>query len=122
MGKFLLSRFADILMLTHLIWVVLLLGGTVYVFFHPEYIQWHLTIVSLTLLANLFLGHCPLTKWEEKMRRHSNPDFQYHESFAATYIDRAFGLKLTENEVTYLLFGIKFFSYLASIGIFMVRR
>lgn len=107
---------ADFLLLIHLVWIVVLLGGTVYVFFSRDYIKYHLIIVSGTLLFNLVLGGCPLTWWEEKYRKLWDPRTYYHpNSFAVTYVHRMFGRDITPQQVNWALIGVKVFSYMSSL-------
>lgn len=121
MKKFTFKAVADILMLTHIAWIILLIGGTIYIFFNPAYIQWHLTIITLTLLANLFLGYCPITNIEEKLRKSIDPSFSYNDSFAATLIKKIFGIKMSSNDVLLMMTLIKFLSYSVSIIIALTR-
>lgn len=107
---------ADVLLVIHLVWIAILLGGTFYIFFNNGYIKYHLIIVSGTLLFNLFLGGCPLTWWEEKYRKMWDPRTFYHpNSFLTTYIHRVFRRDITPQQVNWILVGIKIFSYSASV-------
>ena len=107
---------ADALLVIHLIWIVILLGGTFYIFFNRGYVKYHIIIVSGTLLFNLFLGGCPLTWWEERARKIWDPRTYYHpNSFAVTYVHRLFGHDITPQQVNWALIGIKVFSYTSSV-------
>ncbi len=116
MGKLGYKILADVLLVIHIIWIVVLLGGTFYIFWNRDYTKYHLIIVSGTLLFNLFLGGCPLTWWEEKARKIWDPRTYYHpNSFLTTYVHRMFGRDITSQQVNWVLVGIKIFSYTASI-------
>ena len=113
---------ANLLVMAHFLWIVLLVGGTVFVFYNPWYFYWHLTIVTGTLLLNLFLGYCPLTLWEEKARRKIKPDFDHNGSFIATYIEKITGIKISERQMLTIIGWIKFGVYVASITVFLVKK
>ncbi|MBI4160335.1 MAG: DUF2784 family protein [Candidatus Yanofskybacteria bacterium] len=107
---------ADFLLALHLIWIGVLLGGTIYIFFNKSYITTHIIIVSGTLLFNLFLGGCPLTWWEEKVRKVWDPRSYYHpNSFLVTYVHRVWKKEITPQQVNWVLVAIKVFSYMASV-------
>lgn len=107
---------ADVLLVIHLAWIAILLGGTFYIFFNNGYIKYHLIIVSGTLLFNLFLGGCPLTWWEEKYRKMWDPRTYYHtNSFLVTYVHKIWSKDITPQQVNWTLTGIKIFSYTASV-------
>ncbi len=107
---------ADFLLLLHILWIVLLVGGTVFMIYHRWYAVYHLIIVSGTLLFNLFLGGCPLTWWEIKYRKLWNPNADYQEnSFAATYARKIFRVNMTPHQATWVLILIKITSYYISV-------
>ena len=113
---------ANFLVVGHFLWIVLLIGGTGFVFYNTWYFHWHLTIVSATLLLNLFLGYCPLTFWEEKMRRKIKPDFNHNGSFIATYIEKITGIIISERQMLAIIAWIKFGVYVASITVFLIKK
>lgn len=107
---------ADLLLMIHLGWIVILLGGTFYIFFNNSYVKYHLIIISGTLFFNLFLGGCPLTWWEERYKRLWDPRTYYHpNSFLVTYIHKVFGRSITPQQINWTLIGIKTFSFIVSI-------
>ncbi len=107
---------ADFLLLLHILWIVLLVGGTVFMVYYRWYAVYHLIIVTGTLLFNLFLGGCPLTWWEEKYRKLWNPNTDYHEnSFVTTYARKIFRIKITPRQATWVLILIKITSYYISV-------
>ena len=116
MAKIRYKIIADFLLFLHILWIILLAGGTVFIFYHRWYITYHLSFITGTLLLNLFLGGCPLTWWEEKCRKTWNPDTIYHSnSFFATYSDRIFGIELTSRQATLILTSAKAASYIISL-------
>lgn len=113
---------ADLLVAAHFLWIVLLVGGTIYTFYNTRYFHWHLTIVSATLLFNLFLGYCPLTFWEERARKKINPNFDHNGSFIGTYIGKITGVRISERRMLAIIAWIKFGVYVASITVFLVKK
>lgn len=114
--------FANLLVAAHFLWIALLIGGTVFTFYNLWYFYWHLLIVTGTLLLNLFLGYCPLTSWEENVRKKINPGFDHNGSFVATYIHKIFGIRFSEKTMLVIIAWIKFGVYVASITVFLVKR
>ena len=117
MKKYRYKLIADILLMSHILWVFVLVGGTFFFIYNPWYIPYHIGIVSGTLLLNLVLGGCPLTWWEERYRRSWDPGVpSYENSFVATQLKRILGIELTAGQVNWLLFGIKAISYYLAIA------
>jgi len=113
---------ANLFVAAHFLWITILIGGTIFVFYNPWYFYWHLTIVTATLLLNLFLGYCPLTSWEEKTRRKFDGDFDHNGSFIGTYIEKIAGIKISERQMLTIIAWIKFGVYAASITVFLVKK
>lgn len=113
---------ANLLVAAHFLWIALLIGGTVFVFYEPWYFYWHLTIVSATLLLNLLLGYCPLTSWEEKARKKFNPGFDHNGSFIATYLGKVTGVRISERRMLAIIACIKFGVYVVSITVFLLKK
>ena len=115
-GKIGYKILADFLVVIHLAWIAVLLGGTFYIFWNGSYVKYHLILVSGTLLFNLFLGGCPLTWWEEKVRKNWDPRTYYHpNNFLVTYVHKVWSKDITPQQVNWALIGIKVFSYSASV-------
>jgi len=113
---------ADGLLILHFAWVILLIGGTIYLIYNRWYIPYHLTIVTGTLLLNLALGGCPLTWWEEEYRKAWNPKTEpYDNSFVATHLRRFTGLNITPRQVNWMFFGLKAAAYYVSISLLIAR-
>ena len=114
---------ADFLLLLHLLWIVLLVGGTVFMIYNRWYVIYHLIIVTGTLLFNLFLGGCPLTWWEIKYRKLWDSNADYHEnSFAATYARKIFGINIMPHQATWVLILIKIASYYIAVTLLVLRN
>jgi hypothetical protein len=123
MGKLRNKIIADFLFALHVLWIALLIGGTIFMVYHHWYAMYHIVIVTGTLLFNLALGGCPLTRWEEKYRKRHNPDTYYHpNSFVATYAKRFLGLNVTMKQVNWLLILIKIASYYTAATLIVLRH
>ena len=84
-----MSKFAArTIFIIHFVWTLAIMLGTVFIFFAKWYLPWHLGIVTGTLAINLWLKHCPLTTWEENIRRKLDPAFTYHHSFTSTILQK----------------------------------
>jgi hypothetical protein len=107
---------ADFLLLLHLLWMMLLAGGTVFIFYDRWYIIYHLMFITGTALLNLLFGGCPLTWWEEKYRKAWNPNTSYqHDSFFATYAGKLLRIDITPRQANRFLVFAKIISYSLSI-------
>lgn len=104
-------------MAAHFIWMGVLIFGIFYILYpeHKWYIPWHLVIVTGTVLINLYLGYCPLTVWEEKLRKIGNPEIDFRNSFLGTYIQYILGIRIEKNPLFWITFSVKVASYLISI-------
>lgn len=104
MFRFRYKVIADFLLFSHVLWIVLLIGGAVFIIHHRWYAIYHLVIVSGALLFNLFLGSCPLTRLEERYRKLWDPKTDYHKnSFTITYTRKIFRINLTPKQATWTL-------------------
>jgi len=83
---------ADFLFVIHSLWIILLVGGTVFIFYNRWYIPYHLSFIGGTAFLNLLFRGCPLTWLEKKYRRAWNQDISYPHSFMATYAEKIFGI------------------------------
>lgn len=83
---------ADFLVIIHILWIVLLMGGTVFIFYNRWYIPYHLTIIGGTAFFNLLFRGCPLTWLERKCRKAWDSSASYDYSFMATYAEKLFGV------------------------------
>jgi hypothetical protein len=88
---------ADALMVIHFIWILFMLWGfvlTVRGLWHKDFFErWlfrtiHLSGILLVAALALLDEYCPLTVWENNLRRHYNPDFDYPGSFIIGHIEK----------------------------------
>ncbi|MBI4119192.1 MAG: DUF2784 family protein [Parcubacteria group bacterium] len=123
MRKITYKILADFLFVLHVLWLVILVGGTIFMYYHRWYIYYHLVIASGTLLFNLFFGGCPLTWWEEKYRRKWDPDVFYHpNSFAATYASKILRMNVTPRQANWFLLLVKIASFYTVAVLIILRR
>jgi len=116
MAKFYYKLIADFLMIVHILWLALLVGGTVFIFLNRWYIPYHLTLIGGTAFLNLLFRGCPLTWLEEKYRKAWDPStFYRHNSFAATYVEKFFGVNTESGWVSRLQVVAKIISFTLSI-------
>ena len=81
---------ADILLGLHFLWVLfMLLGFPLAWFLKSRRIRlWHALGLASYLLLAAVNWFCPLTLGEEVLRRQAEPDFTYHGSFLAGWMER----------------------------------
>lgn len=107
---------ADSLLLLHLFWIILLAGGTVFIFYNRWYIPYHLTLIGGTAFLNLLFRGCPLTWLEEKYRKAWDPNaFYHHNSFVATYVEKLFGIDAGSGWISRVQVLAKVISFALSI-------
>lgn len=101
-----------------------MVGGTIFIIgqSHRWYIPWHLTIISGTLLLNLFFGFCPLTVWEEKLRRKYDYTVNLKNNFLATYIRSLLRVEVGQGFVFWGSLIVKSSAYIISILLLTVFK
>lgn len=123
MSKLRYKILADFLLALHILWIVLLIGGTIFMYYYRWYVPYHLIIVTGTLIFNLFLGGCPLTWWEEKYRKKWDPDvFYYPNSFTATYARKILRINVTSRQANWFLVLVKIASFYTAAVLITLRH
>ncbi len=88
---------ADIFMVVHFAWIVFMLLGfvlTIRAFFRPAFFdRWlfrtiHMAGIVFVAALEALKAYCPLTLWENALRRHYNPSHEYPGSFIIGYLER----------------------------------
>ena len=88
---------ADMFMVIHFAWIVFMLLGlalTVRAFFRPGFFdRWllrtiHLAGILFVAILEVLRAYCPLTLWENALRRHYDPSHEYPGSFIIGYLQR----------------------------------
>lgn len=91
-----LKRFAaDLLFMFHFAVVLILLFGWLF----PSLWYLYMLILLATLLSELLLGFCFLSKWEFLLRKKMNPDLDYKYSFSSYYTYKLTQQRLSEKFV-----------------------
>lgn len=106
-------------------WTLLIITGAVLMFCNARFVFLELYILNITLLSAILAGNvCPLTLWEEKLRRNYNPSYTNDGSYLATYLNKIFKTNLTVrqiNNVVAVAYTLIYASiariFLASIGV-----
>ncbi|MDE2018901.1 MAG: DUF2784 family protein [Patescibacteria group bacterium] len=99
-GKFKYQASANIIVLIHVFWTLLLFGGAVFMFFARWYAPFQIGLMSFTLLIAIPFGRtCPLTLFEEWLRKKINPDYTNNRSYMVTYINKIFGTKFSRKQI-----------------------
>ncbi len=88
---------ADILMAAHFAWILFMLLGfalTLRALWRPKFFErWlfrsiHLIGILFVAALELLDKYCPLTIWENALRRHNDPDTDYPGSFIIGHIEK----------------------------------
>ncbi len=79
---------ADILMIIHLLWVIfMILGLPLGLLLRSPTLRWiHFAGMTVTALIAAVGIFCPLTTWEEQLRRAADPYFSFEGSFLARHL------------------------------------
>ena len=86
---------ADLLMVTHFAWIIFMIWGfvlTIRGFFRPAFFdRWlfrtvHLGGILVVAALEVWGKYCPLTIWENALRRHYDPSTDYPGSFIVGHI------------------------------------
>lgn len=69
--------------------------------YYPVFQTAHLITASLVLLAEIFLGYCPLTRWEFLLRKKVEPDLNYDSSFLSYYAYKILRMNIPGRKIKY---------------------
>ncbi len=95
---------ANIIFVVHFIFVIFILFGWLF----PNIWYLYITALFITLLSEIILGYCPLSKFEFQIRKRVNPSLNYNYSFASYYTHRITDKFLSDKFVStasYFLLG-----------------
>lgn len=91
---------ANVIVAIHIVWTFIILAGAILMFVSPVFAMAEIVVVSFTLLISLPFGAvCPLTMFEERLRRKLDPSYSNHNSYLATYINKMFKTQTTTRTV-----------------------
>lgn len=91
---------ANCIAILHLYWIKAILGGLVVSYFVAWYRPYQVAIVALTITSWPICGGCPLTIWENRLRRKFDPDSAYQEGYVTHYAKKCLGLNVPSKFVT----------------------
>lgn len=104
---------ANSILSIHLVIVAIMLFGWMFTSVSYLYL---LTLVT-TLLFELALGYCPLTKWEFNLRKKLEPNLSYDYSFLSYY-----GYRLFQHRVSYKFIRYSALTFLVLSIVFCLIR
>ncbi|MBI5195957.1 MAG: DUF2784 domain-containing protein [Nitrospirae bacterium] len=79
---------ADIVVLTHFLWIIFLIFGAVWGRKYRPVKIFHLFGMGFAVVIQIFGWYCPLTHLEIRFRRMHNPEMTYSGSFIIHYIEK----------------------------------
>jgi hypothetical protein len=79
---------ADIVILTHFLWIIFLIFGALWGRRHRLVKIFHLFGLGFAVIIQIFGWYCPLTHLEIWLRRMHNPEITYSGSFIVHYIEK----------------------------------
>lgn len=89
--------FANVVFLFHVLVVFIILFG----WYFPTLKLVYICILLVTLLSEILLGYCPLTKLEFDLRKKLIPSLNYDYSFLSYYIYRLFHINVPGKYIRY---------------------
>ena len=97
MNKKLYWLLADFIFVIHIAVVYIILFG----WYHERYHTVYLFTLITTLLSEVILGYCILTKWEFDLRKKVKPELAYDSNFMSYYVHKFFKLNLPKQYIKY---------------------
>lgn len=97
---------ANTLLVTHILLAIFILIGWVF----PNIALYYRLTLFLWFGSWVFLGYCPLTKWELLLRKKSDPDIDINTEIIQLYTKKFFKKNISSNAI--LLGGLVVFSIL----------
>lgn len=92
-------------------------------FFYPWYAAIQIMAISFTLLIALpFSYTCPLTLFEEKLRRKIDPQYRNDGSYLAVYINKIFKTRITPARISTIVGGLYTITVAAAIAILIISN
>ena len=68
---------------------------------YPALRNLNLIVVSLTLLSEIILGYCILTKWEFVLRKKLEPNLNYDSGFMSYYFYKLLKIDISAKKIKY---------------------
>lgn len=86
---------ANTVFLVHLALYIVIVFGWLF----PSIWVFYMAIMFITLVQDVFLNYCILSKWEFLLRKKSDPKVDYHYNFSSFYIHKFVGEPLSPSFV-----------------------
>lgn len=97
---------ADLVVLTHFIWIIFLLTGAIWGRRHRLVKALHLGGLGFAIIMQIMGWYCPLTHLEYWLRLRHDPGLTYRGSFLIHYVEQAVYLELSTGAVLLLTLGL----------------
>lgn len=94
--------FADLTVLTHFLWILFLIFGSLWGVRRRAVKILHISGLAFALVIQVFGWYCPLTYLEVWLRAKQNPSLTYRGSFIVHYMERFVYLDLSRTTITML--------------------
>ncbi len=90
---------ADIVVLTHFLWIIFLIFGAFWGRRHRLVKTFHLFGMGFAVIIQIFGWYCPLTHLEIWLRRMHNPEIIYSGSFIIHYIEKLIYINISAHVI-----------------------
>ena len=101
---------ADVIVLTHFLWIIFLFFGAIWGVRNRIVRIIHLSGLLFAILIQVFGWYCPLTHLEFWLRSRHNPSIAYAGSFIIYYMERLVYLEISQTEVLLATIGLVIFN------------
>ena len=102
---------ADVIVLTHFLWIIFLLFGAIWGVRNRTVKIIHLAGLFFAILIQVFGWYCPLTYLEFWLRSRHNPSTSYAGSFIIYYVERLVYLEISRTGVLLATIGLVIFNF-----------
>jgi len=110
--------FADIVALTHFLWIVFLIFGAFLGRKYKGIRIFHIAGLGFALIIQIFGWYCPLTHIEVWLRQMHDPSLSYSGSFIIYYIEKLVYINLSMK----VIFAMTILLSFANIWIYLHKR
>ena len=81
---------ANLFFILHFIFVAIIFFGWLF----PKIYIVYIIVLLITLFCWMFLGYCPITKWEFNIRRKYEPGLNYRNEYMEYYVSKFFKINI----------------------------
>jgi hypothetical protein len=115
--------YANLVVGVHFGWTLLLIGGAIAMFFSPWFAIAEMMILAFTLLIALPFGRtCPLTLFEEKLRKKIDPSYRNDGSYITVYLNKFLKTRFTPSRVSRVIGGLYTITVALALAILIVAN